>query len=198
MVETYEADRPGTFTYTVTATDASGNTGSSSVSWRAKNRDWQPEAAPSGTFLSDFNEESYVDSLWNGDFSDTYEANGNFYGTWLENYQGANGVLKVEAGFNSYNSVSIRFKFAKSLNLGENEHSGNYLVVRMYLDDADAIGSMIYVAGNTRSDHTWDGGQTIRENEVLTRSVTETDGIVSGEWFFSWTSVSKAESSSTS
>lgn len=183
MVETYEADRPGTFTYTVTATDASGNTGSSSVSWRAKNRDWQPESAPSGTFLSDFNEESYVDSLWNGDFSDTYEANGNFYGTWLENYQGANGVLKVEAGFNSYNSVSIRFKFAKSLNLGENEHSGKYLVVRMYLDDADAIGSMIYVAGNTRSDHTWDGGQTIRENEVLTRSVTEADGIVSGEWF---------------
>ena len=183
LVESFEAEEPGTFTYTVTATDASGNVGTATLTWRAKDRNWAPAKEPGGTFVSDFGEESYLDSLWNGDFSDTYESNGNFFGSWLESYEGAEGVLKAEVGFNSNNSASIRFKLAKPIHLGDNEKSGKYLVVRMYLDNADAIGSLIYVAGNTRSDHTWDGGQTIRYNEVLTRSMTEADGIVSGEWF---------------
>lgn len=177
-----EADRPGTFTYTITATDASGNSTTESVEWRCKDGEWLADDVQ-GDMVSSYDSEDYLDSVLNGQVYTEYTTNGNYYAEYLDTFEGANGVVKVHTQFNTRGYSDFRFKLGKPVDLKANKN--RYLVVRMFIPDAEAFGSDIQIAGNTVSKRNFTNIVTVQEH-ALTRwysVMTDNVGVVSGRWF---------------
>lgn len=186
------ASQTGTFTYTVTATDASGNSASASVQWRCKDpANWTANDADSlkGTnVLSSFDDADYVDSVLIGDMYDRYTTYGDFFVEWVDEYAGAEGVVKISSQFNSQGSIGgyaeFRFKLGQEFNLGEYEGKNKFVVVRMYIPEDSGVGTTwMQFGGNTRSNHNYSG---FIENHTQTRDynkITQYSGMTKGKWF---------------
>lgn len=177
-----EADRPGMFTYTIKATDASGNSITESVEWRCKNADWTASDAQ-GDMVSTFAGADYLDSVLNGEVYTEYSTNGNYYTEYLEEFEGAQGVVKIRSQFNTRGYSDFRLKLGKPIDLAANKD--RYLVVRMFMPDAAAFGSDIQIAGNTVSNRNFTDIVTVQRH-ALTRwysVMTDNVGVVSGRWF---------------
>ena len=181
MNETFKVSEEGMFQYVVTATDIAGNTAREYVTWYVKNPMWEANNVPDGNYLSDFSDMEYLNGVESGAISPGFNIYGNFYAEILEEFDGHDGVLKIDAGFNDGNFSSIRLKLGKSFNLGEEEFSGKQFVVRMRIENADAVRNTVEIAGNNISWHSWDGGKT-KYYHALSNSEMYND-VVSGEWF---------------
>lgn len=177
-----EADRPGLFTYTIKATDASGNSATESVEWRCKDAEWTAADAQ-GDMVSTFATADYLDSVLNGEVYTEYTTNGNYYTEYLQEFEGAQGVVKIHSQFNTRGYSDFRFKLGKPVDLAANKN--RYLVVRMFMPDAAAFGADIQIAGNTVSNRNFTSIVTVQRH-ALTRwysVMTDNVGVVSGRWF---------------
>ncbi|MBP3423011.1 MAG: hypothetical protein J6K86_04520 [Clostridia bacterium] len=133
----YQVTEYGVCTFEVTATDAYGNVAKSTTSWKVKDREWQPTSITSG-MLADFSEEGYTNYVEAGD-TDQYYKITDYSEEYLESFEGANGVLKVEMGFNhapdygGYNCIRIHLPAISKIAKSEMT-AGKYIAIKMYTE----------------------------------------------------------------
>ena len=172
MFNTYKVTRFGVFTYTVTAKDDYGNESVSSVSWRIKDYNWQDQSLENG-YLADFGEEGYLNYIKEGDANSLYNIKDNFKEEWLESFEGANGVVKLDLGFNGSgsNRNNISLKLAKKYSA--DDLRGKYLAVRMFVA-SEGLSDYVIFCGNNIA---------FREDDSAERALmTNVNGIEVGKW----------------
>ncbi len=172
MFNTYKVKRFGVFTYTVTAKDDYENESVSSVSWRIKDYNWQDSSLENG-YLADFGEEGYLNYIKEGDANSLYNVKDNFKEEWLESFEGANGVVKLNLGFNGSgsNRNNISLKLAKKYSA--DDLRGKYLAVRMFVASEGLSDYVIFCGNNV----------AFREDDSAERALmTNVNGIEVGKW----------------
>lgn len=133
----YQVTEYGVCTFEVTATDAYGNVAKETTTWKIKDREWQPTSITNG-MLADFNEEGYTNYVEAGD-TDQYYKITDYSEAYLESFEGANGVLKIEMGFNhapdygGYNCIRINLPALSKIAKSEMTE-GKYIAIKMYTE----------------------------------------------------------------
>lgn len=145
----YQVTEYGVCTFEVTATDAYGNVAKETTSWKIKDRNWQPTSITSG-MLADFNEEGYTNYVEAGD-TDQYYKITDYTEEYLESFEGANGVLKIEMGFNhapDYGGFNcIRINLPEISKIAKSEMTaGKYIAIKMYTEGD--INDALIIGGN--------------------------------------------------
>lgn len=167
MADSFAVTESGVFTFTVTATDASGNKTTESVTWLAKDPDWTDSALEEGLY-SDFGEEAYLNTVKAGDVN-KYWTTSDYTQGWLENYEGANGVLKLGLSFTDTQNTSVALKLAKPIKWSELK--GKYILVRVYVE-GDGLENYFGFAGN----------QKIQFADELSAATEKKSPLVTGKW----------------
>lgn len=167
MADSFAVTESGVFTFTVTATDASGNKTTESVTWLAKDPDWTDSALEEGLY-SDFGEEAYLNTVKAGDVN-KYWTTSDYTQGWLENYEGANGVLKLGLSFTDTQNTSVALKLAKPIKWSELK--GKYILVRVYVE-GDGLENYFGFAGN----------QKIQFETELSAATEKKSPLVTGKW----------------
>lgn len=167
MADSFAVTESGVFTFTVTATDASGNKTTESVTWLAKDPDWTDSALEEGLY-SDFGEEAYLNTVKAGDVN-KYWTTSDYTQGWLENYEGANGVLKLGLSFTDTQNTSVAVKLAKPIKWSELK--GKYILVRVYVE-GDGLENYFGFAGN----------QKIQFETELSAATEKKSPLVTGKW----------------
>ena len=139
----------GAFTFTVTAADIWGNETTESVSWRVKNYDWNAPTPENG-YIADFADEGYLNYVRSGEMSPYWNIKGDYKDAWLQNFEGADGVAKIDVGFTPENYNVISVKLPKPVKKAEIE--GKYFAIRAYvsgesLDNFFGFGGIWYMDG---------------------------------------------------
>ena len=170
----YEITQFGTFFYELTAKDIYGNQTTQSVTWKVKDRNWQPDQMPAEGILADYAFEGYCNLVESGDANQYYKIGDDYSDEWLPEFQGAEGVLKVELSFNDaagYGNNTIRLRLPKTFT--QKDLQGKYLAVRIYVE-ADNIKDTFLFAGNNVA---------FREEDATTRAFTTgVSGMQTGKW----------------
>ena len=145
----YQVTEYGVCTFEVTATDAYGNVAKETTSWKIKDREWQPTDITSG-MLADFNEEGYTNYVEAGDIDQYYKIT-DYSEEYLDGFEGANGVLKIQMGFNhapdygGYNCIRINLPALSKIAKSEMT-KGKYIAIKMYTEGD--INDELIVGGN--------------------------------------------------
>ena len=170
----YEISEFGTFYYELTATDIYGNTNAVSCYWKVKDRTWKPEQLPADGFLADYANEGYCNLVEGGDANQYYKIGNDYSDEWLEEFEGAKGVLKMDLSFNDaagYGNNTIRLRLPKTFT--QKDLEGKYLAVRIYVE-GDHIKDTFLFAGNNVE---------FREEDSTTRAFsTSVSGLEMGKW----------------
>ena len=170
----YEITQFGTFFYELTAKDIYGNQTTQSVTWKVKDRNWQPDQMPAEGILADYAFEGYCNLVESGDANQYYKIGDDYSDEWLPEFQGAEGVLKVDLSFNDaagYGNNTIRLRLPKTFT--QKDLQGKYLAVRIYVE-ADNIKDTFLFAGNNVA---------FREEDATTRAFTTgVSGMQTGKW----------------
>ena len=167
MADSFAVTEPGVFTFTVTATDASGNKTTESVTWLAKDPGWTDSALEDGLY-SDFGEEAYLNTVKAGDVNKYWTVSDYTQG-WLENYEGASGVLKLGLSFTDTQNTSVAVKLAKPIKW--NDLKGKYILARVYVE-GDGLENYFGFAGN----------QKIQFADELSAATEKKSPLVTGKW----------------
>ena len=167
MADSFAVTEPGVFTFTVTATDASGNKTTESVTWLAKDPGWTDSALEDGLY-SDFGEEAYLNTVKAGDVNKYWTVSDYTQG-WLENYEGASGVLKLGLSFTDTQNTSVAVKLAKQIKW--NDLKGKYILARVYVE-GDGLENYFGFAGN----------QKIQFADELSAATEKKSPLVTGKW----------------
>lgn len=167
MADSFAVTESGVFTFTVTATDASGNKTTESVTWLAKDPDWTDSALEEGLY-SDFGEEAYLNTVKAGDVN-KYWTTSDYTQGWLENYEGANGVLKLGLSFTDTQNTSVAVKLAKPIKWSDLK--GKYILARVYVE-GDGLENYFGFAGN----------QKIQFETELSAATEKKSPLVTGKW----------------
>lgn len=138
MNETYPITEGGYFEYVVKATDASGNSAQESVNWMVKDSNWQDTSLTDG-YLGDFGESGYRNYIRSGDVSPWWNINGRYQDEWLEVFEGANGVSKIDLEFTASGHTCINVKLAKAVT--SDMLKGKCIAVRAYVTGKDIYDS---------------------------------------------------------
>ena len=167
MADSFAVTEPGVFTFTVTATDASGNKTTESVTWLAKDPGWTDSALEDGLY-SDFGEEAYLNTVKAGDVNKYWTVSDYTQG-WLENYEGASGVLKLGLSFTDTQNTSVAVKLAKPIKWSDLK--GKYILARVYVE-GDGLENYFGFAGN----------QKIQFADELSAATEKKSPLVTGKW----------------
>ena len=167
MADSFAVTEPGVFTFTVTATDASGNKTTESVTWLAKDPGWTDSALEDGLY-SDFGEEAYLNTVKAGEVN-KYWTISDYTQGWLENYEGASGVLKLGLSFTDTQNTSVAVKLAKPIKW--NDLKGKYILARVYVE-GDGLENYFGFAGN----------QKIQFADELSAATEKKSPLVTGKW----------------
>lgn len=167
MADSFAVTEPGVFTFTVTATDASGNKTTESVTWLAKDPGWTDSALEDG-FYSDFGEEAYLNTVKAGEVNKYWTVSDYTQG-WLENYEGASGVLKLGLSFTDTQNTSVAVKLAKPIKWSDLK--GKYILARVYVE-GDGLENYFGFAGN----------QKIQFADELSAATEKKSPLVTGKW----------------
>lgn len=167
MADSFAVTEPGVFTFTVTATDASGNKTTESVTWLAKDPGWTDSALEDGLY-SDFGEEAYLNTVKAGDVNKYWTVSDYMQG-WLENYEGASGVLKLGLSFTDTQNTSVAVKLAKPIKWSDLK--GKYILARVYVE-GDGLENYFGFAGN----------QKIQFADELSAATEKKSPLVTGKW----------------
>lgn len=167
MADSFAVTEPGVFTFTVTATDASGNKTTESVTWLAKDPGWTDSALEDGLY-SDFGEEAYLNTVKAGEVNKYWTVSDYTQG-WLENYEGASGVLKLGLSFTDTQNTSVAVKLAKPIKW--NDLKGKYILARVYVE-GDGLENYFGFAGN----------QKIQFADELSAATEKKSPLVTGKW----------------
>ena len=167
MADSFAVTEPGVFTFTVTATDASGNKTTESVTWLAKDSGWTDSALEDGLY-SDFGEEAYLNTVKAGEVNKYWTVSDYTQG-WLENYEGASGVLKLGLSFTDTQNTSVAVKLAKPIKWSDLK--GKYILARVYVE-GDGLENYFGFAGN----------QKIQFADELSAATEKKSPLVTGKW----------------
>lgn len=167
MADSFAVTEPGVFTFTVTATDASGNKTTESVTWLAKDPGWTDAALEDGLY-SDFGEEAYLNTVKAGEVNKYWTVSDYTQG-WLENYEGASGVLKLGLSFTDTQNTSVAVKLAKPIKWSDLK--GKYILARVYVE-GDGLENYFGFAGN----------QKIQFADELSAATEKKSPLVTGKW----------------
>lgn len=167
MNDSFLVTEAGTFTFTVTATDDSGNTSTESVVWLVKDPNWADERLEDG-YYSDFGEEGYLNTVKTADIS-VYWNTISYTQEWLETFEGANGVMKTVLTFTGQNNASVRFRLANPIKWSD--LAGKYIVARVYVD-CDGLKDYFGFAGN----------QKLQLGEEYSAATERKTPLVKGRW----------------
>lgn len=167
MADSFAVTEPGVFTFTVTATDASGNKTTESVTWLAKDPGWTDSALEDGLY-SDFGEEAYLNTVKAGEVNKYWTVSDYTQG-WLENYEGAGGVLKLGLSFTDTQNTSVAVKLAKPIKWSDLK--GKYILARVYVE-GDGLENYFGFAGN----------QKIQFADELSAATEKKSPLVTGKW----------------
>ncbi len=170
----YEIEGFGTFHYELTATDAYGNQTVASVEWKVKDMQWSPDQLPAEGILADYSVDGYCNLVEGGDANQYYKIGNDYSDQWLEEFEGAKGVLKLELPFNNAAGVgnnTIRLRLPKTFT--QKDIAGKYLAVRMYVE-GEHLKKSFLIAGNNVE---------FRTEDSTTRAFsTGVDGLETGVW----------------
>ena len=170
----YEIEGFGTFLYELTATDAYGNQTVASVQWKVKDKQWHPEQLPGDGILADYSVEGYCNLVEGGDANQYYKIGNDYSDEWLEEFKGAQGVLKLDLPFNNSAGVgnnTIRLRLPKTFTKKDME--GKYLAVRIYVEGEHLKKSFLFAGNNVE----------FRSEDATTRAFsTGVDGLETGAW----------------
>ena len=170
----YIVDSFGTFRYTLTATDAYGNQTVETAQWKVKDRDWQPSEMPADGILADYSSEGYCNLVEGGDANQYYKIGNDYADSWLEEFQGAQGVLKIDLPFNNavgWGNNTVRLRVPKSFT-GE-DLEGKYLAVRIYVEGEHIKDNFLFAGNNVE----------FRPEDATTRAFsTGVSGLKTGQW----------------
>ncbi len=170
----YVIDAFGTFRYELTATDAYGNQSTVSCQWKVKDRDWVPAQLPAEGILADYAYEGYCNLVESGDANQYYKIGNDYFDEWLEEFQGAKGVLKVELSFNNavgWGNNTVRLRTAKTFT--QQDLKGKYLAVRMYVEGEHIKSDFLFGGNNV----------AFRTEDSTTRAFTTgVSGLKTGQW----------------
>ena len=170
----YQIDAFGTFTYELTATDCYGNTTTVACQWKVKDRTWKPEKALPDGILADYSEEGYCNLVEGGDANQYYKIDNDYYDSYLAEFEGAQGVLKIDMGFNNsagYGNNTIRLRLAKELT--QEALAGKYLAVRIYVEGEHLRDTFLFGGNNVE----------FRAEDATTRAFTAgVSGLQTGKW----------------
>ena len=164
----------GIFRYELTATDAYGNQSSAVAQWKVKDRNWQPAQMPAEGILADYAYEGYCNFVESGDANQYYKIGNDYSDEWLEEFQGAQGVLKIELSFNNavgWGNNTVRLRTAKPFT--QKDLEGKYLAVRMYVEGEHLKETFLFGGNNV----------AFREEDSTTRAFTTgVSGLKTGRW----------------
>ena len=185
MNNSYEIGAFGTFQYELTATDIYGNTNTISCQWKVKDRNWAPEQLPGEGILADYSSEGYCNLVEGGDANQYYKIGNDYSDQWLEEFEGAQGVLKVDLSFNDaagYGNNTIRLRLPKSFT--QKDLEGKYLAVRMYVEGDHLKDSFLFGGNNVE----------FRAEDSTTRAFTTgVSGLKTGKWLTFYIAADTAE-----
>ncbi len=170
----YEITAFGVFRYELTATDIYGNETFAAVEWKVKDRDWLPDELPGDGILADYSSEGYCNLIESGDANQYYKIGNDYTDEWLAEFEGAEGVLKLELSFNNsvgWGNNTIRLRLPKTYS--QKDLAGKYLAVRIYVE-GEHIKSDFLFAGNMVQ--FWAEDSTTR---ALNAGIT---GLETGKW----------------
>lgn len=167
MNDSFAVTTPGVFTFTVTATDSSGNRATKSVGWIAKDPAWTDSALESG-YYSDFGEEAYLNTVKSGDIN-KYWTTTDYTQEWLESFEGANGVLKLGLSFTDTQNTSIALKLSKPIKWADLK--GKYILAKVYVQ-GEGLENYFGFGGN----------QKIQFENELSAATEKKSPLVTGKW----------------
>lgn len=170
----YEITEFGTFRYELTATDVYGNQTVEVAQWKVKDRQWQPAQMPDEGILADYSVEGYCNMVEGGDANQYYKIGNDYADEWLAEFQGAQGVLKVELPFNNavgWGNNTVRLRVPKTFT--QADLAGKYLAVRMYVEGAHLKPNFLFGGNNVQF---WAEDATTR---AFTTAIT---GLETGVW----------------
>ena len=159
----YQVEKFGRFRYELTAADIYGNSTTESVEWKIKDRNWKPSEALADGYLADYASEGYTNYIEGGDANQYYQIGSDYTDEWLEEYEGAKGVFKIDMGFNDaagYGNNTIKLHFAKSFT--QEDIEGKYLAVRILVEGEHLQKEMLFGGNNVE----------FREADATTRAFT--------------------------
>ena len=170
----YIIEEFGTFRYELTATDVYGNQSSAVCQWKVKDRDWKPAELPGEGILADYSSEGYCNLVESGDANQYYKIGDDYSDEWLEEFEGAQGVLKVNLTFNyaaGWGNNTIRLRVPKTFT--QKDLEGKYLAVRLYVEGEHLRDSFLFGGNNVE----------FRAEDSTTRAFTTgVSGLKTGQW----------------
>lgn len=174
MNNSYEISAFGQFKYVLCATDKYGNTTTEEAVWKIKDRTWKPSGKLTDGYLADYATEGYTNYIESGDANQYYEIGKDYSDEWLEEYEGAKGVMKIDMGFNNaagYGNNTIRLHFAKTFT--QKDIEGKYLAVRLRVEGENLTDGMLFAGNNVE----------FRKEDSTTRAFSTTvSGVETGKW----------------
>ncbi|MBE5750350.1 MAG: hypothetical protein E7346_05735 [Clostridiales bacterium] len=177
----YYVPAVGRFTYTLGVYDIHGNYNEFTASWNAKDPNWVDTSLDDG-YLADYDEPGYVNTASSGHAS-SYWSNTQLSEEWLEEFEGAKGVLKVTAEPNRSSCGAFKFKlFGDSTKADAN---GKSLVVKYFTPNSV---SSIRVGASTWQNQEYNGKN--RGVEAVNTVVCKT---VPGQWNYAVVSNSQLD-----
>ena len=170
----YEITAFGTFAYELSATDCYGNTTTANCQWNVKDRAWKPaQELPEG-ILADYSEEGYCNLVEGGDVNQYYKIDRDYSDSYLPEFEGAEGVLKIDIGFNNaagYGNNTIRLRLPKTFT--KEDLKGKQLAVRLYVEGENLKDTFLFGGNNV----------AFREADATTRAFTaDMTGLETGKW----------------
>ena len=168
----YVPEAFGKFKYVLVATDVHGNKTEAVAEWKIKDRTWKPGEIADG-YLADYSSEEYTNLIESGDANQYYKIGDDYTDTWHEEFEGAEGVLEIDMGFNTATgrgSNALRLYFAR--NFTKEDIAGKYLAVRMYVE-ADNMADHFLMSGNIVA---------LRDDQTTRAFSTQISGFETGKW----------------
>ena len=170
----YEINTFGVFIYELTATDSYGNSTTIACQWKVKDRTWKPDQALPNGVLADYSEDGYCNLVEGGDANQYYKIDNDYSDSYLSEFQGAQGVLKIVMGFNNaagYGNNTIRLRIPKTFT--KEDLAGKYLAIRIYVEGEHLKDTFLFGGNNVE----------FREADATTRAFTTgMTGLKTGKW----------------
>ena len=144
LTRKFTADEPGVFNYKVTIKDIYGNTSTASETWNSKKVGWVDTDLPEN-YLATYDCYDYISTVEGGDISAYWV--GKPYEEYLEEFEGAKGVLKVTTPpIDPYDCAAIKFRLSRTLSAEEMKNK--YVIIKLMTTtnvDSLIFGSIKYI-----------------------------------------------------
>ncbi len=154
LMDRYLADKSGYMEYRFEIADVYGNKNSITTGWNVKDATWTDSSLDNG-YLADFNEKEYLNIVSSGDLN-SYWANTQISESYLDEFEGVNGVLKVNAPVNSSGVAAIKFRLMDSITAKELIANNQNIIIQIYTNtDKVRVGCSVMQPAPIESKHSF-------------------------------------------